>query len=219
MAEDDSWPNIQKYGLLSTTAILDKLEINGEIRKRLESELRPDIKTLKHPEFGIFKLRDQNAMRADLLSRSLPPNISVGDWCKYINSRVFFWADWVGLKILLYANAYFGKPHIVLTVDTSALINSYKRKISLSDMNTGSTYPGKGMSTPKRRDYNTFRKIDDFSSKWVTEVAVDCCIPDITNYILNVKRYAALIKGYRNEPQELEVLWERDPSHQRTEIP
>ena len=209
MAEDGSWPNIEKLGLLSTTAIIDKWGVIGQGRTKLENELRPCIVTLKHPVLGIAKLRDQKAMKPDLLSQSLPSSITVGDWCKYINCRVFFWASWSNLKMLLSANAYIGKPHIVITVDTSTLIKSYKEKVFLSDMNTGSTFPGKGMSTPKQRDYNTFKRIDDFNSRWVTEVAVDYSIPNITDYTLNVKRYVSTNKGYENEPQELEILWER----------
>ena len=207
MAEDGSWPNIQRHGLLSTTAILDKWEIRGNERKRLESQLRPGIVTLHHENYGDAKLRDQKAMKPDLLSKSLPTSISIEDWCMYINGRVFFWADWIGLKMLLSAKSYFNKPHVVITVDTVRLVNSYREKITLSDMNTGSTFPRRGKTEPERRDFNTFRKIADYNSGWVTELAVDYGITDVSNFVLSVKRYVATKKGYENEPVELEEIW------------
>lgn len=209
MAEDGSWSNIQKYGLLSTTAILDKWCINGEDRKKLESELRPDIKELQHPVYGISKLRDQKAMNPGLLSMSLPQEISVGDWCEYINGKVFFWANWKNLKWMLSAQAYITRPHVVITVDSSKLIESYGDKISLSAMNSGSTFPGRGMSSPKKRNYDTFKRMNSFNSRWVTEVAVDYSIPNITEYVSSVKRLVADEKLNDKEPRVLEVLWRR----------
>lgn len=207
MAEDGSWPNILKHGLLSTTAILDKWGIVGNERKRLESQLRLEIVSLNHENYGIAKLRDQKAMKPELLSKCLPTSISVGDWCRYINGRVFFWADWTNLKRLLSAQSYINKPHIVITLDTVRLVNSYREKITLSDINTGSTFPRKGKTEPERRNFNTFRKIPDFDSRYVRELAVDYGIPDIANTCLSVKRYVATKKGDENEPDELEEIW------------
>lgn len=209
MAEDGSWSNIQKYGLLSTTAILDKWDINGDERKKLETELRPDIKKLHHAVYGTSKLRDQKAMNPSLLSMSLPPEISVGDWCKFINGKVFFWANWKSLKWMLSAQAYIARPHVVITVDSSKLIEAYGDRISLSDMNSGSTFPRMGMSGPMKRDYDTFKRMDRFNSKWVTEVAVDYSVQNITEYVSSVKRLVADAKLNDKEPRELEVLWHR----------
>ena len=43
MAEDGSWESIRKHGLLSTSALLDKFEIEGEERLAIESARRPEI--------------------------------------------------------------------------------------------------------------------------------------------------------------------------------
>lgn len=207
MAEDGSWSNILNYGLLSTTAILDKWEIVGNERKKFESQLRPEIVQLYHKNYGIAKLRDQKAMNQDLLSRSLPKNISIEDWCRYINRRVFFWANWTGLKRLLSAQSYINKPHIVITLDTVKLVKSYREKITLSDINTGSTFPRRGKTEPEQRDFNTFRKIADFDSAWVNELAVDYGITDVVNFVLSVKRCESTKKGDENEPDVLEEIW------------
>jgi hypothetical protein len=207
MAEDGSWPNILKYGLLSTTAILDKWEIVDNERNRLESQLRPKIITLNHKKYGEAKLRDQKAMKPDLLSKCLPKNISIEDWCRYINGKVFFWTNWSDLKIFLSAQSYINKPHVVITLDTIRLVNSYRKKITLSDMNTGSTFPRKGKIEPEQRDFSTFKKIADFDAPWVKELSVDYGIIDIANFVLSVKRYVATKKGNNSEPVELEEIW------------
>src|ERR1043166_6859582 len=41
MAEFDTWASIRKYGLLSTTALLDLFEIDGKERSTIEKKHRP----------------------------------------------------------------------------------------------------------------------------------------------------------------------------------
>lgn len=208
MAEDGSWASIEKNGLLSTTALLDNLGVDKKERVDIEEKIRSDTITLSRNSFGDVKIRDQKAMREGALSQSLGPGISIADWCKYINAKVFFWSNWVGLKILISANAYAGKPHIVLTVDTERLIRVYKDKIYLSSINSGSTYFRKGKNSPEKRDYGTFKRIEEFNNfQWVREVCIDYSIPDISDYLVKVERYLHSGNGYQEEPKLIETLW------------
>jgi len=62
-------------------------------------------------KFGRAVIRDQKAIKPELLVKCLPSSITVNEWCKYLNRKVFFWASWTGLKILLSANEYFQKEN------------------------------------------------------------------------------------------------------------
>ena len=52
MAEDGSWENIKRFGLLSTTALLDKWGIQGEERNVIEDKYRSSRIPIYNKEFG-----------------------------------------------------------------------------------------------------------------------------------------------------------------------
>lgn len=62
MAEDGSWQTIQEHGLLSTSAILDALELDGEQRHQIESVRRPETVLLEGQGNNSFLVRDQKPM-------------------------------------------------------------------------------------------------------------------------------------------------------------
>jgi hypothetical protein len=207
MAEDGSWPNIKKHGLLSTSALLDKWECSGPKREAIECKLRPEKVSIYHKDYGKAVIRDQKAMQPERLKKCLPKNITIEDWCKFINKRVFFWADWIDLKILLSANEYVYKSHIVIAVDTRQLLQQYESKVTLSPINTGSTFPKKEKIDPEPRSFATFQKIPEYTYRWISELAVDYSIPDIVNFTIWVKQYRANSRRYEDEPEKLEEVW------------
>lgn len=205
MAEDGSWPSIEKYGLLSTSAMLDKWEYTGPEREAIECKHRPEKICIYHKEYGKAVIRDQKAIRPQLLKKCLPPNITVEDWCKFINKRVFFWASWTGLKMFLSANEYIHKPNLVITVGTKQLLQQYASEITLSSINSGSTFAKRGKTDPEPRSFNTFQRIPEYTCPWINELAVDYSIPDIVACTVRVDRYRANRKGF--EPEKLEEIW------------
>jgi len=208
MAEDGSWPNIQEHGLLSTTALLDKWEYSGEEREEIEYRWRPSKRTIYHPKYGKAVIRDQKAIQPERLKKCLPEDIPVEEWCKFINRRVFFWGDWIGLKRFLSANEYIHKPHLVITVNPLPLIRRYASQITLSDINSGSTWPRKGQTDPEPRSFSTFKRIQDYQCPYVNELVVDYGIPDIVSFTDSVRRMIAHKKGDNYEPEELEIVWQ-----------
>jgi hypothetical protein len=52
MAEDGSWDSIRQRGSMSTSALLDLFEIEGERRFAIESQHRPESVRLEHPNYG-----------------------------------------------------------------------------------------------------------------------------------------------------------------------
>lgn len=206
MAEDDSWSNIKEHGLLSTSALLDKWEVTDPEREAIECKLRPEKVYIYHKEYGKAVIRDQKAMQPERLKSCLTNNITIEEWCKFINKHVFFWADWTGLKILLSANEYIRKPNLVITVNTRRLLQQYESKVTLSPINTGSTYPRKGRVDPEPRSFATFQRIPEYAYPWISELAIYYEIPDIIDFTICVARYRAN-RSYEYEPQKLEDVW------------
>jgi hypothetical protein len=58
IAEAGTWPSIQRHGLLSTTALLDKFEITGTQREAIESKHRPRSVQISHKKYGVAVIRD-----------------------------------------------------------------------------------------------------------------------------------------------------------------
>lgn len=204
MADNDSWLNIKKHGLLSTSALLDKWEYTGLEREIIECKHRPEMVPIYHRVYGKAVIRDQKAMRPERLKKCLPKDITVEGWCRFINNKVFFWASWKGLKMFIAANEYIYKPHLVITIDTKLLLQRYVNKITLSSINSGSTFAKKDKVDPEPRSHATFKKIPDYNVPWINELAVDYGILDVLNFVVGVDRYRANRKG--DEPQKLEEV-------------
>ncbi len=184
MAEQGSWPSIQKHGLLSTSALLDHFEVGGAERFRLESQWRPQSVTITHPVHGEARIRDQRPLPEDKL-KDLLVGVRPREWYELINRKTFFWADQYGLKKLLNAVFYRGRHHCVLTVDTRSLLERYLQEITLTDQNSGSIYSG------KLRGPDTFKGVNSFGSPWVTELAVDYSVPDVASHTIRVEEWKA----------------------------
>jgi hypothetical protein len=131
MAEEGSWESIRKIGLLSTTAILDKFEVGGERRRRIESARRPEIETVEHPEHGRALIRDNKPMQEKTLGRCLT-GMTPREWYESLNRRVFFWVDRRRLIKLLGARAYRNQPHLVFELDTAELLRRHAQRVTLS---------------------------------------------------------------------------------------
>jgi len=208
MAENGSWPNIQKLGLLSTSALLTKFGYIGANREEIECKWRPQKITIYHSKYGEVVIRDQKPMSPERLGECLPNAMKVEEWYKFINKRIFFWTTRRSLEWFLSAQEYKNKPQLVITVDTHSLVHHYSSQITLSSINTGSTYPKKGRDRPEPRSKETFKKIQDYHLFYVTELAVDSGIPDITDITMSVARWIAHKKGYDDPVYEkLEDIW------------
>jgi hypothetical protein len=205
MAEAGSWEGIRQYGLLSTTALLDLFEVDGDLRATLESARRPESVTITHPVHGAAVVRDQIPLREGPLERCLVGMTPV-EWYHELNRRVFFWLDEERVRGLLRGRAYRGRPHDVLTVDTASLVGAHEDEITLAPINTGST-----IYNPRPRGVSTFLSIADYPfedwrrrrswRKAVTELAVLGCVRDIVDHTLVVES--------RQGDAALKRLWER----------
>ncbi len=185
MAEDESWESIRKHGLLSTSALLDKFEVEGEERFAIESVRRSEIVRIEHPEYGVAFIRDNKPMQEKSLEKCLY-GMTPREWYEHLNRRVFFWVERKRLLKLLGARAYRDRPHLVLEVDAAALLRRHVEKVSLSPINSGATFA----LGPALRGLDTFRRITDHpDGKPIVELAVDYAVPDVADFVLSVSRW------------------------------
>lgn len=196
MAEDGSWENIRRHGLLSTSALLDRFEVKGEKRFALESAHRSEIVRVEHLEHGSAFIRDNKPMQERALERCLL-GMTPREWYEHLNRRVFFWVERKRLLKLLGARAYRDRPHLVLEVETPGLLERHAERVSLSPINSGATFA----LGPAPRGPDTFRRVVDHpDAEPVVELSVDYSVPDIAEFTLRVSRWRG--------PEELEEVWD-----------
>jgi hypothetical protein len=205
MAEAGSWAGIRQHGLLSTSALLDLFEIDGDLRAALESARRPESVTITHPVRGTAVVRDQIPLREGPLARCLVGMTPV-EWYRELNRRVFFWLNEGRVGGLLRGQGYRRRPHDVLTIDTASLVGAYEDQITLAPINTGST-----IYNPRPRGVGTFLSIADYPfDDWrrrrsrrtaVAELAVLAGVQDIVDHTLVVES--------RQADAVLETVWRR----------
>lgn len=202
MAETGSWPSIRERGLLSTSALLDLFEIKGERHYKIESQWRPRSIEIQHPFHGRAVIRDQIPMPEKALRQCLR-RMCPQEWYELINSKTFFWVTEHRLKVFLNAKTYRHTPHLVITVDTSELVRRYLGSMTLTALNTGSTYN----RTARGRD--SFIELEDFpfASRFktkgkdaVVELAVEYSVPDIVDFTISVAEWQG--------DDLLKVIWE-----------
>jgi hypothetical protein len=191
MAHRDSWPSIQKYGLLSTSALLDLFEKGGREREKIETQHRPESVTITHSVRGAAVIRDQKPMSDESLRRCLE-SLEPDEWYRILNSKVFFWVTEERLTRLLSARAYCGDEHCVLTLNTRSVLEDHVGQINLSPINSGCTRP-----FPHPRGVDTFLAPNDYPfAEWVrkrsgkdpvVEVAVEQGVRDIAKHVLRVE--------------------------------
>lgn len=209
MSEKGSWPSIKKYGLLSTTALLDFFEYSGSKRSRIESQLRREWKPVRieHPDHGVAFIRDQFPMcdwpekgiyLADLLEDGATEQI----WVEFLNRKTFFWVRKYDLLKILCAPQYKDRAHWVLTVDTHALLERYADKSYLADQNSGSLYSG------RKRGPNIFVPFKEcpFKSN-VIELAIDYGVPDVADFTISVTECIGSWEYNERKCKKVKHIW------------
>ncbi|MDL2263154.1 hypothetical protein LJC31_00730 [Synergistaceae bacterium OttesenSCG-928-I11] len=202
MADANSWNGILKYGLLSTSKLLDLFEISGTKREQIEANVRVNSILLTHPIHGTAVIRDNKVMpRWQLELKQLANgqpcllnNLTPEQWCQMLNERVFLWLSWGRLQRLLNARSYKKKEHLIMTFSSEKIINDYKDDIELSPINTGCTLPYPHFS----RGRETFLSISDYpyedwrrkrknsSTEPVVELTIKGSVKDVKKYLVRV---------------------------------
>lgn len=209
MAADGSWPSIARHGLRSTSALLDLFEVGQASREELEARRRPETVMLEHAIHGQAFVRDQKPMTdASVETALVGTGLAPSDWYRFLNGRVFFWLTEERLATMLDARPYRGQVHTVLVVDTRTLVIDHLAHITLSSMNSGATRP-----FPHPRNFDTFQALAEYpfaalrrrrlARNVIVELAVEYSVPNITDYVVEVRRMrGAHVLERIEQPQE-----------------
>jgi len=194
IAEAGSWQSIQKFGLESTSAILDRYEVSGPERDRIESEWRPNPVPLNHDKFGSVVIRDQAPISETKLANCLV-GMTTADWFRMLNGFVFLW-PWSGRRDGM-LGSYEDQRHDVLTIDSKKLLSRHGDKILLSPINSGNT-----QYDAAERGRDTFVRLSDCPfpdwrrrrKKKPEEVVAEVTLPyrlhDVEEVVLRVESYS-----------------------------
>lgn len=205
VAEADSWPSISKHGLLSTSGLLDLYGVNGQERELIESCRRPESVVISHPTHGRAVVRDQKPMHESVLRKCLV-DCTPRQWYRFLNRKVFFWLTEKRAAALLAAREHRKNTHIVIIMDTAALLRKYGSAVLLSPINSGSTIRRavkRGIASfqpPDSYPYDPRRKNRGVAHA-IVELAIDYSIPDVREFVVRVER--------RHESQVLGVLYSK----------
>ena len=188
MAHKDSWEQIRRYGLLSTSSLLNLWEVNGQERRVIENEIRRDEVELKHPRRGKIVIRDQKPLYERKLRAALI-DCTVQEWCQLLNRRVFFWPTVERLVTHISARENRAKKHLVLTVDSYRLAAAYEKTITLCPLNSGNTIPfaqKRGRNSLMRmNEYPFVERLARGPYYTVVELAVETGVPDILDFVVS----------------------------------
>lgn len=181
--------SILKIGLLCTSSLLDRFEVDPALRSTIELRKRDRSYEIQNSSIGRAVIRDQKPIVESKLQKSLR-DCTLEEWYRLLNGRVFFWLNTDRLNTLLSAREYRGKPHTVLTLNTESLVASYADCITLSPMNSGNTLP---IAHPRGRA--TFSRMEDYPFQarirlglyyTVVELAVEGGVRNILDYTISV---------------------------------
>ena len=173
----ESWPGIQRHGLLSSRQILSKCGIAEQRVQEIEMQRLSRSYLLQSDEHGSFTLRDRTTLSHAGLEVALGQACSPDKWIDLLNQRVFLFPHSTSLRNLLRAPLNSKLSHILLEVSTRKLFDAYASSIELADINTGYT-----KRKPAGRGPHTFQTPQNYpraGGAKIIEVSVLQGIPDI----------------------------------------
>lgn len=174
VAEANARASIEEYGLLSTSALLDLHGITGERRATIEARPRPRSVVLDTPGLPQAVIRDQRPL-LPLRDEHLVGGLTVSDWCRLLNARVYLFTTEADAAKL--AAAYPVQQVDVLR--TAALLECCAADIELARINTGNA-----MRRPAPRGPSTFARIEGFSGSRIAEFTVRWAIPNFAGLVV-----------------------------------
>ena len=183
MADARNWVSIERFGLLSTSSLLDRYAIQGDARTAIEATHRPATVPIDHPDLGPAFVRDQAPLHPAVFPAALT-DLEPADWLATLNARVFFWPSEDRLGRML--RAYLKTEQAVFEVDTARLLARYADRVQLSHINSGFANPA---YRPAPRGSGTFQPLQDFPDKAshaVAEVTVPGGVADIFDFTVRV---------------------------------
>src|SRR5215470_15728122 len=197
LAEAENWPSIQRDGLFSTCALVERAGMSGSSRAVIEREHRPKRTILSN---GLV-IRDQKPMPPAALERCLV-GLTSTQWYHLLNSKVFFWLDIERLNRQRRACGSF--PQVVLKIATDRLLDRHAAQAALTPINTGNA-----RRKPALRGAATFVPYSVWvNTSWLSEaqalgtrprprryppveLTITDSVPDVMDFVVNVQKLAS----------------------------
>lgn len=129
IAEADNWRSIERDGLLSAQALVERAGAGPQDRAVVETH-RPARAVLSDGTV----IRDQSPMPPAALApclRGLTPT----QWYRLLNGKVFFWFD--EDRVARHLRACRRTAQVVLSIDAEALLARHAARASVAPFNTG----------------------------------------------------------------------------------
>jgi hypothetical protein len=194
MADETAWPSIERHGLLSTRAMVDLHAPEESIQSAILNERRTRSFTLHRDGVGPMTVRDQLPLK--FLSECLLEGVAPQDFLDALNERVFFWVSRERVQRLLNARAYRDRPHIVIHMDTAAILEAHGAAAELAPYNTGSLHvpnlPKRGPQTfvpLEQYPFDYWRHKRGRYGEAVVEFTVPGAIPNLARFVRRVERW------------------------------
>ncbi|HEY4193173.1 MAG TPA: hypothetical protein VGM46_11060 [Mesorhizobium sp.] len=190
--------HILARGLLTTSDILDRWEVEAGYRLELTRCRRKTDVTLHHPDNGVIVVSNNEPLSELKLQSILDDGLTSGDWLEMLNSRVFFFVDQKQLSRLANSRSNSSLSKDVLVIDTKRLADAYFEKIEISPINSGNTN-----YDAVRRGRSTFTKLRGTSFElWrysrgnksadkISEVCIPSSILDVTDFVVEIREAKA----------------------------
>jgi hypothetical protein len=130
LAEAANLDAIQRDGLKPAEQLIAESGADAEAARAWRSAQRNTHVVLPS---GV-EIRDQKPMPASALRRCLV-GMSPAEWYEEINARVFLWID--PERMARQQRACGGRPQVILTIDSAALLTAYGSSLAVSPINSG----------------------------------------------------------------------------------
>lgn len=198
MADARNWASIERFGLLSTSSLLDRYEVARDERTRIEFAHRPETVTIASPTLALGPafVRDQRPLDPAVLPTALT-DMTPTEWLATLNARVFFWPTRDRLNRML--QSYLDHEQAVFEIDTARFLARHGDQVELSHINSG--YASRAYK-PAARGSATFCRLADYldsSRNAVAEVTVPGGVSDIFDCTIRV------VGRWREHPDRL--IW------------
>ena len=194
LADAENLPSIERHGLFSTSALLDRIGIRGSKRAGIERAQRLSRTVLAD---GVV-IRDQKPMPPEALQKCLV-ELTAAQWYRLLNGKVFFWFDLERLDNQRRACNSF--PQVALKIATHRLLDRHAARAALTPINTGYA-----RRKPAPRGAATFVPYSTWqNSVWSSaaeasgtlprsrrpvELTIDTSVRDVMDFVVKVRRLA-----------------------------
>lgn len=186
VAPAGAWASMATGGLRTAHQLIEAADLDENERQQLLTSPRSKETRLTVAGQPVL-LRDQEPLlRADLHSL-LEPGLTVSDWVRTLNQRVYLFTDPVAMRKMLDKYVERDGAQEVLTFSPRRLLDAARSEIALSAQNSGAV--ARRSDPYKGRD--TFLSITRFPDRRPAEITVVNGLADLTGIVMRVERHEA----------------------------